>query len=252
MSMADPVLVVQGLTKSFGSGPARVEALSGLDLTLHRGEFVAITGTSGSGKSTLLHLIAGLDDPSAGTIRLAGLDVASLGDDRRTRLRRRRIGFIFQSFHLLDTLSAWENVALPLAIAGRGPSEARRRAAAALEAVGLSHRRRHRPAQLSGGEQQRVAVARALVIDPVLLLADEPTGNLDSASGAAVMGLLRRLTDDRKVALLLVTHDAAHAAVADRILRLCDGRLAEGPGELPCGFGPVLTGSSSGGRAAPC
>jgi putative ABC transport system ATP-binding protein len=250
MSISDPVLVVRGLTKVFGSGPGRVEALSGLDLTLRRGEFVSVAGPSGSGKSTLLHLIAGLDEPSAGKIRLDGIDVVALSDDRRTRLRR-RIGFVFQAFHLLDTLSAEENVALPMAIAGRSPGGARRRAAAALEAVGLSHRRSHRPAQLSGGEQQRVAVARALAIDPVLLLADEPTGNLDSASGAAILGLMRRLTDDRGVTLLLVTHDAAHAAAADRALRLCDGRLAEESGELPCGFGTALAGNSSGGRAAP-
>jgi putative ABC transport system ATP-binding protein len=252
MSEADPVLAVRGLTKAFGSGPARVEALRGLDLTLRRGEFVAVTGASGSGKSTLLHLIAGLDEPSGGTIRLGGIDVATLGDDRRTRLRRRRVGLIFQAFHLLDTLSAEENVALPLAIAGRGPREARRRARAVLAEVGLSHRRHHRPPQLSGGEQQRVAVARALVIDPVLLLADEPTGNLDSAAGSAVIRLLRHLTDDRGLTLLLVTHDAAHAAAADRTLHLCDGQLAEAPGGLPCAFGTARGGNSGGVPVAPC
>jgi putative ABC transport system ATP-binding protein len=252
MSGADAVLVVRGLTKAYGTGPARVEALRGLDLTLRRGEFVAITGASGSGKSTLLHLIAGLDEPSAGTILLNGTDVAVLGDDRRTRLRRRRIGLVFQAFHLLDTLSAEENVALPLAIAGRRPREARRRAAAALAAVGMSHRRRHRPAQLSGGEQQRVAVARALVIEPVLLLADEPTGNLDSGAGAALMAALRRLTDERGLALLLVTHDATHAAAADRTVRMCDGRLDEGPGGTPCAFGTSPVGNSAGGPAVPC
>jgi putative ABC transport system ATP-binding protein len=209
MSKADAVLVVRRLTKAFGSGPARVEALRGLNLTLSCGEFVAVAGASGSGKSTLLQLIAGLDEPSAGLIRLGGTDVTTLDDDLRTRLRRRRVGLIFQAFQLLDKLSAEENVVLPLAIAGRGPREARRRAKAALAAVGMSHRRCHRPPQLSGGEQQRVAIARALVIDPVLLLADEPTGNLDSAGGTAVIGLLRRLTEERGLTLLLVTHDAA-------------------------------------------
>jgi predicted ABC-type transport system involved in lysophospholipase L1 biosynthesis ATPase subunit len=222
----EAVLVVRGLTKVFGSGPTKVEALRGLDLTLHRGECVAVMGPSGSGKSTLLHLIAGLDEPSAGTVRVAGREVSALGDRARTLLRR-QLGLVFQSFHLFDTLSAEENVALPLAIAGHRPSEARARAAAALDAVGLSGRGSHRPPQLSGGEQQRVAVARAVVTDPVLLLADEPTGNLDRGAGARVMELLRGLVGRRGVTLLLVTHDAGHAAGADRVLRLEDGRLID-------------------------
>jgi putative ABC transport system ATP-binding protein len=229
----DAVLVVRGLAKSFGRGAGRVEALAGLDLTLRRGEFVAVTGASGSGKSTLLHLIAGLDRPSAGSVRLDGTDVGALGDEARTLLRR-RVGLVFQSFQLFDTLSAAENVALPLAIAGQRPREARRRAAAALAAVGLSHRRAHRPAQLSGGEQQRVAIARALVAEPLLLLADEPTGSLDSACGAEVMALFRRLVDGHGVTLLLVTHDAGHAALADRVVRLRDGQAEEPHGAL-CG-----------------
>ncbi len=224
----EPVLAVRGLCKAFGAGAARVEALRGVDLILRRGEFAAVMGASGSGKSTLLHLVAGLDQPAGGGVRIGGADVAALGDDERTRLRRRQIGLIFQSFHLLDTLSAAENVALPLAIAGCPPAEARRRARGALEAVALAHRRRHRPAQLSGGEQQRVAIARALVIDPILLLADEPTGNLDSAAAFRVMDLLRGLVDRQGRTLLMVTHDADHAARADRVLHLRDGRLIEG------------------------
>jgi putative ABC transport system ATP-binding protein len=223
----EPVLAVRGLTKAFGAGAARVDALRGVDLTLRRGEFAAVMGASGSGKSTLLHLIAGLDEPSAGSVRVGGADLAALGDDDRTRLRRRHVGLIFQSFHLLDTLSAEENVAVPLAITGRPPAEARQRARSALEAVALLHRRHHRPAQLSGGEQQRVAIARALVIDPILLLADEPTGNLDSAAAGRVMDLLRDLVDRQRRTLLMVTHDAGHAARADRVLRLCDGLLVE-------------------------
>ncbi len=223
----EPVLAVRGLTRAFGAGAARVEALRGVDLTLRAGEFVAITGASGSGKSTLLHLIAGLDRPTGGSLRVGGDDLAALDDDARTLLRRGKIGLVFQSFQLLDTLSAEENVALPLAIAGRPAAEAQRRAAAALEAVGLAPRRGHRPAQLSGGEQQRVAIARALVINPILLLADEPTGNLDSVQGGRVMDLLRDLVDRQGRALLMATHDAGHAARADRILGLRDGRVVE-------------------------
>jgi putative ABC transport system ATP-binding protein len=225
MTGGDAVLVVRGLSKAFGVGTARVEALRGVDLTLRRGEFVAIRGSSGSGKSTLLHLIAGLDQPTGGRVIVGGVDLASLDDDARTRLRRGTIGLVFQSFHLLETLSAQENVALPLAIAGCSPAESRRRAAAALDAVGLMQRRRHRPAQLSGGEQQRVAIARALVIDPILLLADEPTGNLDSVQGDRVMDLLRRLVDRQRRTLLVVTHDVRQAACADRIIQLRDGRV---------------------------
>ncbi len=226
----EAVLTVRGLTKVFGAGAAQVAALRGVDLSLHSGEFLAITGASGSGKSTLLHLIAGLDRPTGGILRVGGVDLAALGDDERTVLRRDRIGLVFQSFHLLDTLSAEENVALPLAIAGRPPAEARRRAVAALDDVGLSHRLHHGPARLSGGEQQRVAIARALVINPLLLLADEPTGHLDSAHGGRVMDLLRQLVDRQRRTLLLVTHDAAHARRADCVLRLHDGRVAEAQG----------------------
>jgi putative ABC transport system ATP-binding protein len=225
---ADAILSIRGLTKEHGAGPARVRALRGVDLDVAPGEFVAVMGTSGSGKSTLLHLAAGLDRPTGGSVRLGGIDLACLEDDQRTLLRRQRIGLIFQSFHLLDMLTAEENVALPLAIGGRPAAEAARRAARALEHVGLGPRRRHRPHQMSGGEQQRVAIARALVTDPLLLLADEPTGNLDSCQGGRIIALLRGLADERRQTLLMVTHDAAHAALADRIIVLQDGRVVEG------------------------
>jgi putative ABC transport system ATP-binding protein len=226
VTTGDPVLVVRGLVKVFGSA-SKIDALRGLDLTVAAGEFVAVMGASGSGKSTLLHLLAGLDRPSAGSIRLAGVDLARLTEDERALLRRRRLGLIFQAFHLLETLSAVENVALPLAIAGRPAKESRRRAREALARVGLAHRLGHLPEQLSGGEQQRVAVARALVIEPAVLLADEPTGNLDSAQGESVMDLLAGLVRERGQTLLMVTHDPAHASRADRVLHLRDGRLVE-------------------------
>jgi putative ABC transport system ATP-binding protein len=219
------VLVAAGLTKAYGTGTACVEALRGIDLTLRRGEFVAVMGPSGSGKSSLLHLLAGLDRPTSGSIRLGGVDMAVLDEDERALLRRRQIGLMFQSFQLLDTLTAEENVALPLAIAGSSADDASRRATQMLGAVGLAHRRQHRPHELSGGEQQRVAIARALVIEPLLLLADEPTGNLDSVQGDKIMTLLRQLVEERRQTLLMVTHDAEHAARADRIIHLRDGRI---------------------------
>jgi putative ABC transport system ATP-binding protein len=204
--------------------------MRGVDLTVSRGEFVAIMGTSGAGKSTLLHLLAGLDRPTSGTIRVGGTDLARLDEDRLARLRRHRLGLIFQSFQLLDTLSALENVALPLVIAGRPRAETHQRARAALDQVGLEQRHGHRPDQLSGGEQQRVAIARALVIEPLVLLADEPTGNLDSEQGGRIMDLLRRLVDTGRRTLVLVTHDASHAIHAHRILHLRDGRLVDAAG----------------------
>jgi putative ABC transport system ATP-binding protein len=218
---------VCGVTKVFGQGEARVEALRGIDLRVACGEFVAVMGPSGSGKSTLLHLIGGLDAPSAGTVHVGGADLGTLDDDRLTLLRRRRIGFIFQAFNLLDVLTALENVALPLVIDGVPEATAHQRAASTLELVDLTARRDHLPGQLSGGEQQRVALARALVTAPLLLLADEPTGNLDSATSDQVMALLRNLVDERGQTILMVTHNARHAAMADRIFRLRDGRVVE-------------------------
>jgi putative ABC transport system ATP-binding protein len=218
---------VRALARTFVAGAARVEALRGVDLCVRPGEFVAVMGPSGSGKSTLLHLIGGLDRPTGGQVVVEGQDLAALDDDRLTVLRRRRLGMVFQAFNLLDVLTAEENVALPLVIDGVAEAEAHRRARQALERVGLEKRFGHLPGQLSGGEQQRTAIARALVSKPALLLADEPTGNLDSAAGDQVLALLRRLVDADGQTLLLVTHDARHAAQADRLLRLRDGRVVE-------------------------
>jgi putative ABC transport system ATP-binding protein len=229
-----PAALARGLTKTFGTGAARVEALRGLDLRVERGRFVAVMGPSGSGKSTLLHLLGGLDVPTAGTVQVGGEDLGALDDDRLTLLRRRRLGFIFQAFNLLDVLTAAENVALPLLIDGVAEAEAQRRAADALGLVGLAQRRHHLPGRLSGGEQQRAAIARALVGRPLLLLADEPTGNLDSAAGDQVMALLRRLVDEQGQTVLMVTHAARHAALADRIVQLRDGRLVDDQA-LPAG-----------------
>jgi putative ABC transport system ATP-binding protein len=218
---------VVALTKVFGTGKTKVEALRGIDLQLALGEFVVVMGPSGSGKSTLLHLIGGLDVPTSGRVRIGGEDLGYLDDDRLSVLRRRRVGFIFQSFNLLDVLSAEENVALPLVIDGVEEGEASRRALAALDLVDMSHRKNHRPGELSGGEQQRVAIARALVTKPLLLLADEPTGNLDSATSDQVVNLLRNLADQRRQTILMVTHDARQAALADRLIRLRDGEVVE-------------------------
>src|SRR5262245_46726782 len=178
----DVAVEVAGVTKTFTGGATPVHALNGIDLVIRRGEFVAVMGPSGSGKSTLLHLIGGLDTPTTGTVSVGGEELSRLDDDALSLLRRRRIGFVFQAFNLLDVLTALENVALPLVVDGVGEREALRRAGAALEQVGLGDRRGHRPGQLAGGQQQRVAIARALVTNPVLVLADEPTGNLDSLS----------------------------------------------------------------------
>jgi putative ABC transport system ATP-binding protein len=197
------VLETREVRKAFGSEEAKVEALRGVDLQIAAGEFVAIMGRSGSGKSTLLSLLGGVDLPTTGQILLEGKDLASMTDDERTLMRRQRIGFIFQSFNLLPILTAEENVALPLELDGVPAEEARTRAAAMLDAVGTLSRRHHLPSAMSGGEQQRVAIARALVIEPALLLADEPTGNLDSANGQRVTDLLRALVDDRGQTLVI-------------------------------------------------
>jgi putative ABC transport system ATP-binding protein len=230
----DLALEVRGVAKSFGEGETRVEALRGVDLDVRRGEFVVVMGPSGSGKSTLLHLVAGLDRPSAGTIRVAGADLAAMDDDALTVLRRRRVGLVFQAFHLVHVLTAEENVALPLLVDGVPAAEAGRRATEALERVGLGARRGHLPGALSGGEQQRVALARATVAEPAVVLADEPTGNLDSARGEEVMALLRSVVDEGGRSVLMVTHDVRAAAHGDRIVWLRDGRAVAsqtlGPG----------------------
>lgn len=221
------VLEARNVTKTYGEGEARVEALRGVDVAILPGEMVAIMGRSGSGKSTLLSMLGGIDAPSSGQVLLEGVDLATLSDDQRTLIRRQRIGFIFQSFNLLPILTAEENVALPLELDGCPAAEAMHRAREALELVGMSARRRHIPSMLSGGEQQRVAVARALVIDPAILLADEPTGNLDSANGERLITMLRNLVDQRQQTIVMVTHDASVAAKADRVIHLCDGLVEQ-------------------------
>jgi len=211
------------LTRTYGDGDSAVHALRGVSLDLPAGEFTAVMGPSGSGKSTLMHLLAGLDTPSAGAVTVAGQDITTMKDRELTRLRRKHIGFVFQSFNLLPTLSAEENVVLPLAIAGnRPPSED---VDALIARVGLTERRDHRPAELSGGQQQRVAIARALITRPTVLFADEPTGNLDSESGAGILRLLRDAVDLDDQTTLMVTHDPRAAAIADRVLYLADGRV---------------------------
>jgi putative ABC transport system ATP-binding protein len=200
-----------------------VRALRGVSIRIEPGDYVAVVGPSGSGKSTLMHLLGALDRPSTGTLRVGGRDVAGLGRDELARVRNETIGFVFQSFQLLPRTSAVDNVAMPLVYRGVRRSERRRWAVAALEAVGMGHRLSHTPNQLSGGEQQRVAIARALVGDPQVILADEPTGNLDSVRGGEVMDLLEALNADRGVALVVVTHDLDLAARAHRQLRMRDG-----------------------------
>ncbi len=211
------------LTRTYGEGGSAVHALRGVSLEVPEGQFTAVMGPSGSGKSTLMHLLAGLDTPDAGAVRIAGEDITRMSDRELTRLRRRHIGFVFQSFNLLPTLSAQENVLLPLAIAGRKPEP--EVVDELMERMGLAERRDHKPAQLSGGQQQRVAVARALVTRPTVLFADEPTGNLDSAAGADVLGLLRDAVDLDGQTTVMVTHDSRAAAIADRVLFLADGRI---------------------------
>src|SRR3954466_10582395 len=213
------------LTRTYGEGGAAVHALRGVSLEIPAGQFTAVMGPSGSGKSTLMHLLAGLDTPDAGSVRIGGEDITRMSDKQLTRLRRTHIGFVFQSFNLLPTLSAEENVVLPLAIAGRRPD--REAVEALLARVGLLDRRGHRPAQLSGGQQQRVAVARALVSSPTVLFADEPTGNLDSAAGTEVLELLRDAVDLDGQTTLMVTHDPRAAAIADRVVFLADGRIVD-------------------------
>ncbi|MFO0905366.1 MAG: ABC transporter ATP-binding protein [Pirellulales bacterium] len=220
------VLETRKVTKSFGEGEARVDAVKGIDLGVRRGEMLAIMGRSGSGKSTLLTLLGGVDIPTSGQVLLEDRDLATMSDDERTLVRRRRIGFVFQQFNLLPILTAEENVALPLELDGVPQSEARARAAKMLDLVEMGARRHHLPGKLSGGEQQRVAVARALVIEPAILLADEPTGNLDSATGKRLTALLRSLVDMQGQTLILVTHDPGVAAQADRIVHMADGLVA--------------------------
>lgn len=213
------------MARQYKIGQIWVDALKGIDLTVEQGEFLSIMGPSGCGKSTLLNVIGCLDRPTAGMYRLAGNAVEKLADNRLADLRNRFIGFIFQSFHLLPHLDARSNVELPLIYRGMGSRERRRRAEAALEAVGLADRRYHRPMQLSGGEQQRVAIARALVGEPAVILADEPTGALDSRSGQTVMAIFQRLNAEQAITIVQVTHDEAIARNGRRVVRLLDGMV---------------------------
>ena len=216
-------VAARALTRRFGDGESAVDALRGVSLDVPAGQFTAVMGPSGSGKSTLMHLLAGLDRPSSGTVHVGGEELSTLSDRALTKLRRRHIGFVFQSFNLLPTLTAEENITLPLAIARVKPPAAE--VAALLERVGLTDRRDHRPAELSGGQQQRVAIARALIARPTVLFADEPTGNLDSAAGADVLALLRDAVSIDGQTTVMVTHDPRAAAAADRVLFLADGRI---------------------------
>jgi putative ABC transport system ATP-binding protein len=223
--MDDPLIHSQGLTRRYNVGKSIVAALSDVELTVPRGEFAALVGPSGSGKSTLLSLIGGLDHPSAGDVRVNGLALGAATEQQLVRYRRASVGFIFQSFNLLPTFSAVENVESPMMLAELPKNARRERAASLLESVGLAQRMLHKPNELSGGEKQRVAIARALANRPVLLLADEPTGNLDSKTGAAVLDLLCNLHKAQGLTMLLVTHDPEIAARADRIIHLRDGRI---------------------------
>jgi putative ABC transport system ATP-binding protein len=215
----------RSLARRYTMGKESVMALNGVDLDIRRGEFVALVGPSGSGKSTLLNLIGGLDRPSSGEIWIEDLELGKASDKRLVRYRRDRIGFIFQSFNLLPTRSAVENVEVPLMLAGQGRKPRRERALALLERVGLGKRSGHKPNELSGGEMQRVAIARALANNPILLLADEPTGNLDSKTGKDILNMLRELLHTQGLTMVLVTHDMNVASYADRIVHLLDGKI---------------------------
>ena len=216
-----PALAARDVTRRYGTGAAAVDALRGVSLNVSAGQFVAVMGPSGSGKSTLLHVLAGLDRPTSGSVTVAGEEITSMGDRELTRLRRDHIGFVFQAFNLLPQLTAEENVLLPLDLAGRKPD--REFVSSVFARVGLSERRRHKPSELSGGQQQRVAVARALVAEPAVLFADEPTGNLDSHASAEILRLMRESVDAFGQTTVMVTHDPHAASIADRVVVLADG-----------------------------
>ena len=225
--MAETAIRSVNLTRAFQMGEATVEALRGVNLVVPPGQFAAMVGPSGSGKSTFLNLVGGLDRPTEGELWVDGVELGGSDEKALTEHRRRRVGFVFQSFNLLPRLTALENVALPLMFTGVAERDRLAQARELLAGVGLGDRMAHRPTQLSGGEQQRVAIARALVAEPAIILADEPIGNLDSVTGQEIMALLRNLNWDQSVTLLLVTHDLEAAAFADRVIHLRDGRVVE-------------------------
>jgi len=245
------IIETRKLTKSFGDAEIKVQVLRGIDLQISAGEFVAIMGPSGSGKSTLLSILGGIESPTSGDVFLENVNLSSLNDDDCTLLRRRRIGFIFQSFNLMQTLSAVENVALPLELDGIGRKQAFERASVALERVEMLKRADHIPAKLSGGEQQRVAIARALVTNPAIILADEPTGNLDSRQGERVTALLKQLVFEQSQTIVMVTHDAHVATAASRLLMFRDGLIESDQNQLlgqsaksaPNGLGSAMLGT---------
>ncbi len=224
-AVGDDLYRLEGVSRVYGSGAAAVAALADVTLSIHRGEFTVIIGQSGSGKTTLLQLLGALDRPTGGSVQLDGVDLGRASDRELSRLRRDTIGFIFQQFNLVPTLTAGQNIEAAMVTAGLGRAERERRVAELLEAVGLQPRAGHLPSQLSGGEQQRVAIARALANRPQVLLADEPTGNLDSATGMEILGLLQRLSAEQQLTVVLITHDPAIASAASRLLRMRDGRL---------------------------
>lgn len=228
------VIDARQLMKSYVQPASRLDVLKGVTFQVKEGEFLAVVGPSGAGKSTLLHIIGGLDKPSSGTVSVDGEDIYRLGDKARAKIRSRKIGFIFQFYHLLPEFSALENVLLPAMVCGRNTdmSFLKARAGELLGKVGLSHRLEHRPSELSGGEQQRVAIARSLMNEPKILLCDEPTGNLDSASGAEIINLLAELNRDKKLTLIIVTHDSGIARRAQKIVMMKDGRFMAGPGRV--------------------
>ncbi len=247
------MIVFDDVRKSYAQGRREVHALRGVSLEIESGEFVAVMGRSGSGKSTLLHLAGALDLPSSGRVTVAGATTSELSDAERTLLRRRRLGFVFQFFNLIPTLTVAENVALPRLLDGARPAETRDRAAALLERVGLRDRTDHIPEELSGGEMQRVAIARALMSDPEVLLADEPTGNLDSATGSEIMALIRSVADEPGKTVVMVTHDAAMAKQAGRLVVIRDGLVDEGadaPGIAPPEEPPLPVADEAAGAGA--
>ncbi len=224
--MSENLLSARGLKKSYAIGKRTLEVLRGVDVEIPRGDFLALRGASGAGKSTLLHLIGGLDTPNAGEIFFAGENLSRFSESRLTDFRNRRVGFVFQSYHLLPELTALENVCLPGRVARLSASAVTQRATELLARVGLAERADHKPSELSGGEQQRVAIARALINEPVLLLADEPTGNLDSHTGGEIIELLKSLRTEKQTTLVIATHDSKVAALAPRVIELVDGLVA--------------------------